>query len=100
MEHVTRKELDKILNGHLSAKSCPKCGGSPQITMPLTLFGRDGIKIECRHCGYSTDLQRIHIQVADETRFATPITPKSVVKAVYNAVSVWNKAVVFRRAAQ
>lgn len=96
MEHVTAKELDAILTQDLSVELCPKCGSTPQITMPLTFFERDGLKIECRHCGYGTDLQRIHTMIADETRLSTPIIPKGIVRAIYDAVGKWNKNAVCR----
>lgn len=98
MEHVTTKELDKILKQQLSIRRCPKCGSiGPQIVIQLNFFKESGLKIECQNCDFGINFQDVVVRVADETRYATPITPKSIVRATYNAVNTWNKAAVFMR---
>ena len=101
METLKKKQLDKILNGRLSTKSCAVCGsGSCEIVFDLEWYGRDGAKIRCQHCGNETNLQEIHAVLSDENRFATPITFNSLVKAVFKAVNAWNSASVSGGTAQ
>lgn len=90
-EEVSDRKLDAILQHSVKIKCCPRCESqSVNIRISFRVYGGHGAQVICEECGYRTKIHEIHSQFSSGSRIATPVTHKSMVRAMWGAIDQWN----------
>lgn len=87
---LTQKEFDNLIKNSLSLCGCPKCGGSVDVVMELPTYGASKVGFKCTHCGYEVKDYCRSTPISTGKTFATPKTPLSIAKSLFNVAELWN----------
>lgn len=95
LRDITVPEFDALLAKQISMKQCPSCGGySGNIVIDLPEYGKSGVYVKCRICGFESRRKSPFIRMRDVTgRIATPVIDKSLIGAIRQAMIDYKKGV-------
>lgn len=91
VKELSNEEFDTAIKEHLKAASCPYCQSGISLIIQMPLYGPEGAKIACMHCGYTTKVQSISEPIGSGKRFGTPRTFNGLCRGIFKAVQEWNK---------
>ena len=90
---ITVEKFDALIAKSITLRECPQCrnyGG--QIIVDMPMYGKEGAYCKCYQCGFETKRHTTHIFMKDKrNRIGTPIIEKSLMGAIRQAVSAWNR---------
>ena len=89
MEQLSPNEFQKHIDNSIYLQACPICGHSADIIISIPIYGMNGMKIKCTHCGLCTDSERIHETIFGNGKFGTPTTVNSIGKAIERSIQKW-----------
>ncbi len=89
--NLSERRFKTIL--HQSARLKPQqcCDGSVvSIRIYWAFYGPVGVRCECERCGNYGETQHITEFIGSDNCFGTPVTERSLIQGIRNAVSSWN----------
>ena len=94
MKEVSSRKFEVLMDKSLKVKhKCPECGyPGANIVIEVRMYGREGAKAVCPECSFETKHFRTNDCFSDgKGRLGTPVTPKSLLRGIWNAVNSWNQ---------
>lgn len=95
-KYVTEAKFDAIMAKNIVLNKCPVCGNfGGEIIIPMTEHSiKSGmVFVKCGYCDYSTKARNATTTLydTDKNRIGCPITDKSLIGAIKQAVHDWNR---------
>ena len=66
----------------LRLRNCPCCNGQSKLEVEIPLFGWQGVRVKCTHCGVNVSTSQISELITRDDGISTPITEESLMKAI------------------
>lgn len=94
MRTVSSVKFDSIIGKSIEVLcKCSECGyPGADVLVSFRLYGQEGARVKCPKCGFETKFFHTHdcFFDAENGRLGTPVTHKSLLKGILNAVKHWN----------
>ncbi|MBQ6929012.1 MAG: prepilin peptidase [Oscillospiraceae bacterium] len=74
----------------LRLRNCPCCNGQSKLEVEIPLFGWQGVRVKCTHCGVNVSTSQISELITRDDGISTPITEESLMKAIKSVADKWN----------
>lgn len=91
MKSVSENKIDVLVSKSIKLNPCECGNGHGEIVIMIPWYGATGAKCRCSNCGRETKVYGISTTLISDTRIATPIIDRSLIKGIRNAVNDWNK---------
>ena len=94
-KEVNSRKFDALHKKRIDIGRCPACPNyDAEIIIPMPIYGKyqNTVYIKCKSCGYQTSHHKTvsYFNDAEQHRYGSWVTEKSLMHAIYSAIEEWN----------